>query len=225
MAAAAAASSGAGGAGSGGAGSGLVGGPQLLGGAGEQAWVASLNDWGRRVDASLGLMSTAFSGLRDEVVGTQTALVSTIQDAKVALNTMHEGFRMALDASGATQRADIVALIAHARTKFQELELKLETLSDTAQQTMALTEQWALGEGARTASQIAGAAGMAGMMGAPLAPPTLGGTPASTPPSSPRMPAPADPWGRQDPWRGGAAASVSAERAVPSAPRDGGEEA
>ena len=125
------------------------------------------------------------------MVGTQTALVSTIQDAKVALNTMHEGFRMAFDASGATQRADIVALIAHARTKFQELELKLETLSDTAQQTMALTEQWALGEGARTASQIAGAAGM---MGVPLT------TPASTPPPSPRMPAPvpapADPWGR-----------------------------
>ena len=100
MAAAASASAGAGGAGSGGAGSGLVGGPQLLVGAGEDVWVANLNDWGRRVDASLGLMSGAFSGLRDEVVGTQVVLASTIQEAKAALNTMHEGFRRALDISG-----------------------------------------------------------------------------------------------------------------------------
>ena len=110
-------------------------------GAGEEAWVANLNDWGRRVDASLGLMSGAFSGLRDEVVGTQVVLATTIQEAKVALNTMHEGFRRALDISGATQRTDIESLINHARLKFLELENKLEVLSASAQQTMALTEQ------------------------------------------------------------------------------------
>ena len=73
-------------------------GPQLVLGAGEAALVDSLNDWCRRVDASLGLMSGAFSDLRTEVAGTQTVLVATIQEAKIALGAMHEGFRTALDA-------------------------------------------------------------------------------------------------------------------------------
>ena len=125
MAAAAPASSGAGGAGAGGVSGGLVGGPQLVFGAGEEALVASMNDWGRRVDASLGLLSGAFSGLRDEVVGTQVVLATTIQEAKVALNVMHEGFRQALDVSGTTLCSAVEALINHARMKFLELEAKI----------------------------------------------------------------------------------------------------
>ena len=38
----------------------------------------ALNAWSSRVDASIGLMNVAFSDLRSEVVGTQTALVSTV---------------------------------------------------------------------------------------------------------------------------------------------------
>ena len=65
-------------------------------GAGEDALVANMNEWGRRVDASLGLLMSSLSDLRGEVVGTQVVLATTIQDAKVALTVMHEGFRQAL---------------------------------------------------------------------------------------------------------------------------------
>ena len=153
-----------------------------------------MNEWGRRVDASLGLLSGAISDLRGEVVGTQVVLANTIQEAKVALGVMHEGFRQALDASGTSQRSAVEALINHARVKFLELEAKLEVLNASAQQKMALTEQWALGEGARTASQIAGAAGLRVPPGAHLGTSAASGSP----PASPRL----DPWARQDPWHG-----------------------
>ena len=185
MAAAAAVQYGAGGVGAGGSGSGeAASGPGLVRGAGEDALVSGLNEWGRRVDASLGLLMNSFSDLRGEVLGTQAVLATTIQEAKVALNVMHDGFRQALDVNGAQQRSDVEALITHARMKFLELEAKLEALHAGAQQTMAMTEQWALGEGARTASQIAGAAAQLDL---------------GTPPASPRP----DPWARQDPWLAG----------------------
>ena len=38
------------------------------------------------------MMSGAFTTLRDEVLGTQNVLGATIQEAKVALNVMHDGF-------------------------------------------------------------------------------------------------------------------------------------
>ena len=165
--------------------------------------VASINEWGRRVDASLGLLMGSFSDLRGEVVGTQVVLANTIQEAKTALTVMHEGFRQALDTSSASQRFAVEALISHARAKFLELEAKLEVLNTSAQQTMALTEQWALGEGARTASQIAGAAGLRVPPGADLGTSAASGSP----PASPRL----DAWARQDPW-GGAASSGPAPR-------------
>jgi len=65
--------------------------------------VHALNGWSRTVDASLGLMSTAFSDLRGELVGTQNALVATVRDAKATLTGMHEGFRAALDGQGNAQ--------------------------------------------------------------------------------------------------------------------------
>ena len=153
--------------------------PALLAlGAGESAMVDALNGWSARVDASLGLMSGAFSDLRTEVVGTQGALVATVQEAKMALSAMHEGFRAALETQSATQRAISEALVVDARLKFDDLERKLSGV-------VSQTEQWALGEGARTAQQIAGSLG----------------TPEGTPQSSPRLQPAADPWARQDPWR------------------------
>ena len=74
MSAAAAAFSGAVGVGTGSASSGVAGGPGLVFGAGEDVLVASMNEWGRRVDASLGLLMGSFSDLRGEVVGTQVVL-------------------------------------------------------------------------------------------------------------------------------------------------------
>ena len=165
-----------------------VGGPQLVAGGGEAALIEALNSWGRTVDASQGLMTTAFSTLRDEVVGTQSALLGTIQEAKVALGGMHEGFRMALETQGAGQRAATEALVSDARAKFLALETKLA-------ETTAQLEQWALGEGARTAQQIAGAAVRLG--GSPL------GTPAGTPPGSPRARRAEDPLTAADPWSNG----------------------
>ena len=120
MSAAAAAQLGAGGAGaagSGGGGAGVAEGPGLARGAGEDALVSSLNEWGRRVDASLGLLMSSFSDLRGEVFGTQAVLATTIQEAKVALNVMHEGFRQALDVNGAQQRFDVEALIVQLLTE------------------------------------------------------------------------------------------------------------
>ena len=122
MAAAAAALFGAGGAGAVGLGSGGDAGPGLQFGAGEDALVTRMNEWGRRVDASLGLLMGSFSDLHGEVVSTQVVLATTIQEAKVALNVMHEGFRQALDVSGASQRTAVEELINHARAKFLELE-------------------------------------------------------------------------------------------------------
>ena len=59
---------------------------------------------------------------------------------------------------------------------------------------MTQIEQWALGEGARTAQPIAGATSQMA--------PSLLGTPEGSPQNSPRMQPTADPiWGRQDPWR------------------------
>ena len=106
------------------------------------------------------------------------ALVATVQEAKMALGAMHEGFRAALETHSATQRAISEALVVDARLKFDDLERKLSGV-------VSQTEQWALGEGARTAQQIAGSLG----------------TPEGTPQSSPRMQPAADPWARQDPWR------------------------
>ena len=130
--AAAAAPSGAGGVGAAGG-----GGPQLVVGGGEDTWVAGINEWGRKVDASLGMMSSAFSSMREEVLGTQVVLGSTIQEAKVALDMMHEGFRQALGISAAEQRSSVEALISHARVKFTELEVKLDVLSVSAAQMTA----------------------------------------------------------------------------------------
>ena len=126
----------------------------MVAGGGDAAWIVRLNEWGSRVDASLGMMTGAFSALREEVLGTQTVLAATINEAKAALNLMHEGFRQALSISAAEQRASVEALIVHARVKFIELEVKLEVLSVSAAQAMSTTEQWALGEGARTAAQL-----------------------------------------------------------------------
>lgn len=161
-AAAGAAAFGAGGAGAAdlGGGGDHVGGPALVRGAGEDAWVARLNEWGARVDASLHMTSNAFSVLRDEVLGTQAVLGTTIREAKVALDLMHDGFRQALTISAAEQRASVEALIVHARVKFLELEVKLDVLNASAAHAQSVTEQWALGEGARTATQIASASGL-----------------------------------------------------------------
>jgi hypothetical protein len=126
------------------------------------------------------MMTGAFTTLRDEVQGTQSVLGVTIQEAKVALNTMHDGFRQALATSAAEQRHAVEALITHARVKFVELEVKLDTLNASAAHVAVLTEQWALGESARTAQQTR------------LAAPLLG-TPGSTPPPSPRTQPAADP--------------------------------
>ena len=123
---------------------------QLVLGTGEAAQVDAMNEWSARVDASIGLMSGAFSDLRSEVMGTQVALMSTVQEAKVALGAMHEGFRAALETHSGTQRAITEALVVDARLKFEDLERKLSV-------SMTQIEQWALGEGARTAQQIAGA--------------------------------------------------------------------
>ena len=144
-------------------------------GAGEEAWVARLNEWGGSMEASLKMLNGAFSTLRDEVLGTQNVLGVTIQEAKVALDTMHNDFRGALGASATDQRRDIEALIGHARVKFVELEVKLDVLNSSVAHAMSVTEQWALGEGARTAAQVTA---------------TLG-----TPPASPR-----DAWAQHDPW-------------------------
>jgi hypothetical protein len=172
--AAAAAPSGAGGVGAAGG-----GGPQLVVGGGEDVWVAGINEWGRKVDASLGMMSGAFSSMREEVLGTQVVLGSTIQEAKAALDMMHEGFRQALGISAAEQRNSVEALITHARVKFTELEVKLDVLSVSAAQVTTGMEQWALGEGARTAAAVQSQLG--------------------TPPASPRQGP--DPFARQDPWQ------------------------
>ena len=133
MAAVGAAAYGTGGAGAAGngGGGGVAHGPALVAGAGEDVWVASLNEWGGRVEASLAMMTGAFSTLRDEVLGTQTVLGVTIQEAKVALNQMHDSFRRALGDSAADQRSSVEALITHARVKFLELEVKLEVLNST----------------------------------------------------------------------------------------------
>ena len=130
--------------------------------------VARVNEWGRRVDASLELISNTLSALRSEVEGTQAVLVVTVQEAKTALGAMHEGFRMALDAHGAHQRSAVEAIVTGASAKFSELERRLA-------EEKAQIEQWALGEGARTASQISGAVSL------------LGITPPGTPPQSPRV--------------------------------------
>ena len=162
-------------------------------GAGEVAMIDAINAWSARVDASLGMISGAFTDLRTEVLGTQAVLTTTIHEAKIALNVMHEGFKQALGTSAAEQRGAVEALIMHARVKFLELETKLEVLHVSAAQAMSSTEQWALGEAARTTAALRAAE----------APPVLG-----TPPPSPRL----DPFARQDPWqnygplRGGAAA-------------------
>ena len=183
---------GAGAAGMGGGG-GLGAGPALVPGAGEEAWVARLNEWGIRVDASLSMTSNAFSVLRDEVLGTQAVLGTTIREAKVALNLMHDGFKQALTVSAAEQRASVEALIVHARVKFIELEVKLDVLNASAAHAQSVTEQWALGEGARTATQIAGAAGLRVPPGGHLGSSAASGSP----PASPR-----DPFTRSDPWAG-----------------------
>ena len=70
------------------------------------------------------MMSGAFTTLRDEVLGTQNVLGATIQEAKVALNVMHDGFKQALATSAAEQRHAAEALIMHARVKFIELEVR-----------------------------------------------------------------------------------------------------
>ena len=93
----ASAASSTGGVGAGATGGGVVGAALLTVGAGEAAMVEALSEWSKRVDASLVLMSVAFSDLRTEVMGTQVALVATVQEAKVALGGMHEGFRAALE--------------------------------------------------------------------------------------------------------------------------------
>ena len=72
---------GAGGVGAVGLGSGGDAGPGLQFGAGEDALVTRMNEWGRRVDASLGLLMGSFSDLRGEVVSTQVVLATTIQEA------------------------------------------------------------------------------------------------------------------------------------------------
>ena len=144
-----------------------------------------LNRWGRQVDASLGMMSSAFSTLRDEIAGTQAALLGTVHDAKLTLSGMHEGFRAALEAQSVVQCTATETLVNDSRQKFAELEAKLA-------ETVAVMEQWALGEGARTASQIACAAGR--LSGSPM------GTPPGSPPMSPRAAPAADPFAANDPW-------------------------
>ncbi len=69
--------------------------------------MARLNEWGARVDASLHMTSNAFSVLRDELLGTQAVLGTTIREAKVALDLMHDGFRQALTISAAEQRPSV----------------------------------------------------------------------------------------------------------------------
>ena len=59
--------------------------PLLVLGGGEAAMVDVLNEWSRRVDASLGLMSGAFSDLRTEVVEPQAARTSALTTTEVGL--------------------------------------------------------------------------------------------------------------------------------------------
>ena len=122
------------------------------------------------------------------------------------LNLMHDGFRQALTISAAEQRASVEALIVHARVKFLELEVKLDVLNASAAHAQSVTEQWALGEGARTATQIASASGLRIPPGGNLASSAASGSP----PASPRDPfTGADPWlsasGPARPQRGAAA--------------------
>ena len=69
--------------------------------------VAAINEWGGRVDASLGMISTAFTSMHEEVSKTQVVLGTTIQEAKAALDMMHEGFRQALNIGAAEQRSSV----------------------------------------------------------------------------------------------------------------------
>ncbi len=94
--------------------------------------MARLNERGATVDASLHMTSNVFSVMRDEVLGTQAVLGTTIPEAKVALDLMHDGFRQALTISAAEQRASVEALIVHARVKLLELEVKLDVLTASA---------------------------------------------------------------------------------------------
>ena len=174
-----------------------VGGLQLRDDVGEAERWQELRRWGLQVDASLHLMSGAFSTLRDEVAGTQAVLVATVHDAKLTLGGLHEGFRSALEAQGLSQRNAVELVVTNARSKFTELEARLS-------ETITQMEQWALGEGARTAQQIAGAASrLGGPSGSPL------GTPAGTPPATPRRSPAGDPFAVSDPWLAGGAGGGS----------------
>ena len=72
-----------------------------------------LNVWGTQIDGRLAVIEAATQAnhtevqtLQSQVIATQSALISTVDQAKAALNDMTEGFRQEVTAMNKKMRED-----------------------------------------------------------------------------------------------------------------------
>jgi len=118
-----------------------------------------LNQWGQAVE-----QRALQQQLEADFV--RTALGSTIEQAQVALQAMHNEFRMAAQVlndqtarNGAGQLAALEQVVSAARQRFDELDGRLGRTVTEVETRWAAIEHWAAGEPARVATVLAGAAG------------------------------------------------------------------
>ena len=183
-----------------------------------------LNQWGQAA-AQRALQQ------QHEVDSVRAALGSTIEQARVALQSMHNEFHMAAQLlhdqnayNGAGQLAALEQVVSAARQRFEELDGRLGRTVTEVEAKWATIEHWAAGEPARVATVLAGAAGP----GAPkpkagyfdITPETSPGLGAAAPPSMTRVP-PLDLGSSSgggpppfDPWHGAAAAKAATRASV-----------
>jgi hypothetical protein len=161
-------------------------GPALTEGMGGDEVFRRLNDWGQAV-AQRALQQ------QQELDFVRAALGSTIEQAQVALQAMHNEFRVAAQVlhdqtayNGAGQLAALEQVVSAARQRFDELDGRLGHTVSEVEAKWATIERWAAGEPARVATVLAGAAG-------PSAPKPKAGYFDITPEASPRLGAAAPP--------------------------------
>ena len=166
-------------------------GPALVAGMDGEELIRRLNFWGQVVGQRVPQQQQEVEAVRLQTLGTQAALGSTIEQARSALQGMHNEFYSAAQLlhnqsahSGANQLAALEQVVLAARMRFEELDGRLSRTVAEVEAKWVTLERWAAGETARVTTVLAGA--VAGLAAA-----SAGATPTAffdiTPEASPRL--------------------------------------
>ena len=154
---------------------------------------AALQAWRGLVDSRMDAADHAIAEGRAQLTGTNVALATTIEQAKAALGAIVDGVRVEMvgiqshfRADGDLRMAQLTSVVNATQQKFAQIEGSLTQVVSGLEARLAGVELRAA-RGEQRVDQL--------VASAPL------GTPASTPPPSPRRKA------RFDPWQDAAAAT------------------